>query len=88
VLSDEYIIQISSYNFGSENTVSTYETVKALLTRLGQTAALARLIPNEAAFADHPRDISMDTGKLRKAGIFFPTTAEGLYYALKKEATP
>lgn len=76
------------YNFGSENTVSTYETVKELLTRLGKTAALARLTPNEAAFTDHPRDISMDTGKLREAGIFFPTTAEGLYSALKKEATP
>ena len=76
------------YNFGAENTVSTYETVKALLTRLGRKDALARLIPNEEAFRENPRDISMDTGKLREAGIFFPTTAEGLYSALKKEATP
>lgn len=76
------------YNFGAENTVSTYETVKALLIRLGRKDALARLIPNEEAFRENPRDISMDTGKLREAGIFFPTTAEGLYSALKKEATP
>lgn len=76
------------YNFGSENTVNTYETVKNLLTRLGRKNALARLIPNEEAFRENPRDISMDTGKLREAGIVFPTTAEGLYSALKKEATP
>ena len=76
------------YNFGSENDTSTYETVKNLLTRLGKYSALSRLVPNEEAFRENPRDISMDTGKLREAGIFFPTTAEGLYSALKKEATP
>lgn len=73
------------YNFGSENDANTYETVKHLLTRLGITGALARLTPNEAAFAEQPRDISMETAKIREAGIPFPTTAEGLFSALKKE---
>jgi len=73
------------YNFGSENDANTYETVKHLLTSLGITGALARLTPNEAAFAEQPRDISMETAKIREAGIPFPTTAEGLFSALKKE---
>ena len=73
------------YNFGSENDANTYETVKALLTRLGEASALSRLVPNEGAFAENPRDISMDTAKIRTAGIRFPTTAEGLLSALKKE---
>ena len=73
------------YNFGSENTASTYETVKEVLTTLQKANALARLVPNEAAFAENPRDISMDTTKIREAGIFFPTTSEGLLSALKEE---
>ncbi len=73
------------YNFGSENDTSTYETVKEVLTQLGMTEALARLKPNEGAFAENPRDISMDTAKIREAGISFPTTKQGLLKALKQE---
>ena len=64
---------------------SDLDTVKKLLTRLGITAALERLQPNEAAFADNPRDISMDLTKLNAAGIHFPATLEGLTLAIKKE---
>ena len=73
------------YNFGSENDANTYETVKAVLTRLGMTAALQRLTPNAEAFADKPRDISMDTANIQKAGILFPTTRQGLLEALGTE---
>lgn len=73
------------YNFGSENNSSTYETVKQLLTQLGMASALTRLIPNEEAFAEKPRNISMDLSRLRSAGITFPTSLEGLLSALKKE---
>ena len=76
------------YNFGSENDASTYETVKALLQQTGREKALERLTPNEAAFAEHPRDLTMDTAKIREAGIGFPTTLEGLIQALKKGGTP
>ena len=76
------------YNFGSENDANTYETVKHVLTRLGMSAALGRLKPNVEAFGDQPRDISMDTTKIRKAGIRFPTTVDGLLPALKKEERP
>ena len=73
------------YNFGAENDSSTYETVRNLLERLDMSEALARLVPNVTAFAENPRDISMDTEKIRRAGIFFPTTLEGLVRALQKE---
>lgn len=73
------------WNFGAENPASTYETVKELLTQLGMPSALARLQPNEAAFAHNPRDISMDLTKLNAAGINFPATLEGLIRAMKKE---
>jgi dTDP-4-dehydrorhamnose reductase len=72
------------WNFGSEHHESTYTLVKSVLEQLGQESALRRLTPNEEAFADNPRDISMDLGKLNAAGIFFPTTEEGLRMALKE----
>ena len=73
------------YNFGSENDANTYETVKEVLTTLQKTNALTRLVPNETAFAENPRDISMDTTKIREAGIFFPSTVDGLLSALNEE---
>ena len=76
------------YNFGSENDANTHETVRTLLKKLDMSRALARLTPDEAAFSDNPRDISMDTEKIRKAGICFPHTLEGLLHALQKEETP
>lgn len=72
------------YNFGSENDANTYETVRFVLDVLKMEAPLARLTPNEEAFAENPRDISMNTRKIREAGIFFPTTKQGLLEALKK----
>lgn len=70
------------WNFGSENEKNTYATVKTALEEAGLRSALMRLRPNEEAFAGDPRDISMDMGRLRAAGINFPTTAEGLRRAL------
>ena len=74
------------WNFGSENEENTYATVKAALEGAGLTAE--RLRPNLEAFAGNPRDISMDCGKLQQAGISFPSTRDGLVFALEawKEA--
>lgn len=66
------------WNFGSPNDQNTYETVKKLLEELGMASALGRLTPNREAFADQPRDITMDPAKGNAAGIAFPTTLEGL----------
>lgn len=70
------------WNFGSENNRSTYDTVKAVLEVAGRQDVLARLTPNREAFAQNPRDISMDLTKLNAAGITFPTTQDALLRAL------
>ena len=72
------------YNFGSEDPVSPYETVKNVLEKLDMEEALSRLTPNEEAFAQNPRDISMDLSKLESCGITFPSTEESLLTALQK----
>ena len=71
------------WNFGSENDCSTYDTVKRVLEELALKEPLLRLQPNEEAFADNGRNLSMDLTKLKAAGICFPTTKEGLLRALK-----
>ena len=71
------------WNFGSGNDCSTYDTVKAVLEELGMEDALRRLRPNEEAFAEEPRDLTMDQTKLNGAGICFPTTKEGLLAVMR-----
>ena len=73
------------WNFGSENDRSTYDTVRNVLEELGSESALRRLMPNEDAFADNPRDITMELSKLKSAGILFPTTGEGMRLALDQK---
>lgn len=64
------------YNFGSPNDRNTYETVLAMFDGLGwDTGRIGR---NEEAFAEQPRDISMDQGKLNACGIVFTPTVEAL----------
>ena len=67
------------WNFGSANDRNTYDTVRILLEG---HPALHRLQPNEEAFRDAPRDLTMDQRKLNSAGICFSTTLEGLKNAL------
>ena len=73
------------WNFGSGNDSSTYDTVKMVMEEMKMEEALRRLRPNEEAFADAPRDLTMDQTKLNGAGIAFPTTKEGLCLALMAE---
>ena len=73
------------WNFGSGNDSSTYDTVKMVMEEMKMEEALRRLRPNEEAFADDPRDLTMDQTKLNGAGIAFPTTKEGLRLALMAE---
>ncbi len=64
------------YNFGSQNDRNTYETVYAMFTGLGWDVGQIRR--NEEAFATAPRDISMNVEKIRKNGIEFSSTLDGL----------
>jgi len=73
------------WNFGSENDCSTYDTVKYILDAAGLQAARHRLLPNTEAFAENPRDISMDLTKLNRAGIAFSSTKEGLRRVFEEE---
>lgn len=72
------------YNFGSESALSSYEIgrhVFRLLDKNGDRGEL--VIPDEARFADSPRNLTMDIGKLKAQGLDFPETAAGFEKCLK-----
>lgn len=70
------------YNYGSSNTESTYRTALALFTHFHLDASA--LSPNEQAFRDQNRDLTMDQTKINNAGIFFPETINALMQSLEK----
>ncbi|MEY8355364.1 sugar nucleotide-binding protein [Lachnospiraceae bacterium 54-53] len=66
------------YNFGSESALSTYETGRRVLKMLDKNGDRGDLVvPDETRFADCPRNLTMDIGKIRAHGLDFPETAEG-----------
>lgn len=60
------------YNFGSGNGSSTYDTVKDVFDELGLSTAWIE--KNETAFADKPRNLTMDQEKISRYGIEFQDT--------------
>lgn len=64
------------YNFGSENNVPTYDIVKHMLHLLAAEDKL--LLPNADAFADKPRNLCMDSSKIKACGIEFTETKIGI----------
>ena len=66
------------YNFGSGGTLSTYETARAVLVMVADGEDRSGLlIPDQERFAEQPRNLLMDTEKIRGCGIEFSDTVEG-----------
>lgn len=60
------------YNFGSESTQSTYGIAQAWCQAMGLDPAML------AAAEGEPRNLCMDCGRIRQAGILFDGSAEGI----------
>jgi len=65
------------YNFGCENNLNTFQLMSDLMTALYQDASLIQ--KKEQGFIN----LCMDTAKIKKYGIKFPSTYDGLINALK-----
>lgn len=78
----EYAWKLPSgiYNFGSSNPNSTYEVVVRLLKLMGFQDT--HVLQNTEAFADNPRNLTMDLNKILNHGISFNETMEGFKEAL------
>lgn len=64
-----------AYNFGSENTEDMVCTAKAFAAALGVEVCMEQ--------ADWPRNLAMDCSKLRRFGICFDTTEDGIHRCLQ-----
>lgn len=71
-----FVLPGGIYNFGAENELNTYETIKKFIYDLGFDEKIISM--NEEAFLERPRNIRMCTDKIKKYGIIFPSTSEGL----------
>lgn len=64
------------YDFGSPSSKTMYETVMQIFLALGLDAT--RVKPNEDAFKEQPRDMSMNQADINRFGISFTDTVEAL----------
>lgn len=71
------------YNFGSGNEKNAYEMVKTVLEQTCPDA-LPLLRENTQAFAEKPRNLSMNGEKAGGRGIWFRDTADGISQTLKE----
>lgn len=68
------------YNFGSENELDMVRTAQCFADALG--------VPLRLEKADRQRNLSMDCAKLRRAGICFDTTGQGIRRCLRDYGLP
>lgn len=72
-----------SYNFGCTNSLSTIEVAEMVGHLLGISPDM--LIEDRQRFADRPRNITMSEEKLKKQGISFGSTIDGLRRFVEQE---
>ena len=67
------------YNFGSENTMNTYDTAVLFLQSLtGREDVSAWAEPDRERFAASPRNLTIDISRVGRHGIGFEDTAAGI----------
>ena len=66
------------YNFGSENRYNTFDTARLFLRELAGSDSGGILKRNDERFASCPRNLTMDTDKIKSYGIRFFNTSEGI----------
>lgn len=71
------------YNFGSGNTMSTYETACRLMKLLAPKRT-ELIIPDTERFSRCPRNLLLDQTKAEQAGITFSDTMDGFEKCLKE----
>lgn len=73
-----------TYHIGSTNNMSRYEVVKHILTEMGLSHRLDEvLVKDEEKYKDSPRDVRLNTAKIREHGIVFSTTKDGITQCIK-----
>ncbi|WDC84792.1 NAD(P)-dependent oxidoreductase [Caloramator sp. mosi_1] len=78
-------IPYGTYHIGSTNDMSRYDVVKHILIELGLENRVEEILINdEEKYKDNPRDLRLNTDKISKYGIVFPTTKEAISNCLRE----
>jgi dTDP-4-dehydrorhamnose reductase len=72
-------IPYGTYHLGSQNNLSRYDIVKAILVQLGLDNKLDELLVEDTVkYRDKPRDVRLNTDKAQQLGIEFTDTLEAV----------
>jgi len=72
------------YNFGSGNTLNSYELHLKAAELLGLKEASEWILPDEERFYEEPRTLTMDCSIIEEHGIHFNDSLEGIEEAIKR----
>lgn len=71
------------YNFGSESRLNTYQTAVLFLQAVtGKEDVSALIEPDRERFASCPRNLTIDTSRIRRQGIHISGTEQGIHDCL------
>ncbi|MFD3157851.1 SDR family oxidoreductase [Haloimpatiens sp. FM7330] len=72
-------IPYGTYHLGSKNDLSRYEVVKLIFEEMGLSERIDELLFKDSEkYKENPRDIRLNTDKLKQYGIEFKDTNEGI----------
>lgn len=69
------------YNFGSGNTINSYELHLQAATMIGIKEPTQWILPDEERFCDQERNLTMDCSLIEQYGIHFCDSTEGFKYS-------
>lgn len=72
-------IPYGTYHIASDNTMNRYETACFILKEMGIAHRIDELLEKDTEkYADHPRDVRLNTDKIKNLGINLLNTEEGI----------
>ena len=72
------------YNFGSNNSLNSYELHLKAANLMGIKDAQNLILPDEERFCDEPRNLTMDCSRVEALDIHFNDSIEGIEEAIKR----
>lgn len=70
------------YNYGSENTLDSHTLYIEAARLMGLGEPSDWILPNEEKYSEQPRNLTMDCTRIKKHGIYFLNTMDGMKEAM------
>lgn len=81
-----FALPYGTYHLGSRNDLSRYEVVKLIIKELGFKDSLEELLEaDNEKYKENPRDIRLNTDKIKRYGIKFSATEDAIKRCIREE---